>query len=143
MSKCWKSKYGMGSAEALASSLQAVGSDVAFLVEGGHRLVALVTWHLHLVVLDNVLLDDGLSCAKSARLTDCMRVEICLGDETIVTWNVRRSLRCTDSKLVMLIALRLAIGRQLIARVMTVRAERHLELSLEVATLRCVRLARV
>ena len=87
----------MGSAEALASRVEAVGPDVAFLVEGSHRLVALVTWHLHLVVLNNVLLDDGLSCAKSACLFNCMRVEICLGDETIVTWNVSRRLSCADS----------------------------------------------
>ena len=108
------------SAEALACSVQAVGSDVTLLVLGIHRLVALVSRNLHLVVLDDVLLDDSLSRAKSACLIDGLRVEVRLGDETIVAWNMGRGLRCTNSQFVVLVALLFALAGQLIARVMAV-----------------------
>ena len=106
------------SAEALATGVQAVGSDVSLLVLGIHRLVALVSRNLHLVVLNDVLLDDSLSRAKCARLIDCLRVEVCLGDETIVAWNMSRCLRGTNSQLMVLISLLFALLRQFIARVM-------------------------
>ena len=131
------------SAEALASSVQAVGSDVTLLVLGIHRLVALVSRNLHLVVLDDVLLDDSLSRAKCARLIDCLRVEVCLGDETIVAWNMSCCLRCTNSQIMVLISLLFAVLGQLSARVMTMGTYRHLELSMKVSTLASVRLTGV
>ena len=73
-----------------------------------------------MVVLDDVLLDDSLSRAKSACLIDGLRVEVCLGDETIVAWNMGRGLRCTNSQFVVLVALLFALAGQLVARVMAV-----------------------
>ena len=105
--------------------------------------MALVSRNLHLVVLNDVLLDDSFSRAKCARLIDCLRVEVCFRDETIVAWNMGRGLRCTNSQFVVLVALLFALAGQLVARVMAVGTYRLLELSLEVSTLAGVRLARV
>jgi len=131
------------STEALSSSVEAVGSDVTLLVQSVHRLVTLVSRHLHLVVLNDVLLDDGLTSAESASLLDSLRVEIGLGDEAIVAGDVRRRLRRAHSQLVVLVALNLAIQWQLIAWLVAMSTKRLLELSLEVATLGSVSLTRV
>ena len=51
--------------ELLALYVQTIGSDDSFLVGAAHGLVALVTWHLHLIVLNNVLLNNGITIAQS------------------------------------------------------------------------------
>ena len=107
------------SAEALSHRVEAVGPEVALLVDCVHRLVALIPRHFNLVVLNDVLLDDSFSRAKCARLIDCLRVEVCFGDETIVAWNMSCCLRCTNSQIMMLISLLFALLGQLSARVMT------------------------
>ena len=103
--------------------------------------MALIPRHFNLVVLNEVLLDDGLASAKSAGLLDGSRVEVSLGDEAIVAGDVRGGFRGANRELVVFICLFTAISRQFVARLVPVGAKGHLELSLEVATLRRVCLA--
>ena len=88
-----------------------------------------------MIVLDHVLLDDSVTTAHRGGLLDGRSVEVSLGDESIVAGNMRGGLGRAHGELMVLIALRFAIRWQLVARVVTVRAKRLLELSLEVATL--------
>ena len=105
--------------------------------------MASISWHLDGVVLDHVLLDDGLAGAKVGGLCDGSTVEVGLRDEAVVAWDVRRGLGCTHGQLVVLVTLRLCLAGKLRARVVAVGAHRFLELSLVVASLGGVSLARV
>ena len=53
------------SSELLACGVEAVRSDGALLVACVGRLVTMVPWNLHLVVLNHVLLDDSLTITQS------------------------------------------------------------------------------
>ena len=121
--------------ELLTHRVQTVGSDGSFLVGAAHRLVALVPWHLHRIVLNNVLLNNGITIAQSRGLGNGACVEVRLGDEAIVAWNVSRCLGRAHSQLVMLIGLALGLAREFGTRVVAMSANRLLELGLEVATL--------
>ena len=50
--------------EVFSLCVEAVGSDLSLFVAGVHWLVALVAWHLHRVVLNDILLDDGVTSSK-------------------------------------------------------------------------------
>ena len=52
------------SSEALSLYVETVGSDLALLIHCVHWLVSLVAWHLHRVVLNDILLDDGVASSK-------------------------------------------------------------------------------
>jgi len=91
------------SAEFLSHSGEAVWSDASFLVASIHWFVALVAWQFDLIVLDDVLLDDGLSCAKLSSLTYCLRVVICSWDEAVIAWNVSGCFSGSCGQLVILI----------------------------------------
>ena len=123
------------SSESFALSHQAVGSDSTLFVDSIHGFVAWVAWNLNLIVLDDVLLDDCVASAKSCSLLNGSCIEVSLGDETIVSWNVSRRLSGSNSELVVLVALGVSFRWQLVARVVTVCADRLLELCLEVAAL--------
>ena len=88
-----------------------------------------------MIVLDDVLLDDCVASAKSCSLLNGRCIEVSLGDETIVPWNMRRGLSRTNCELVVLVALSVSICWKLVARVVTICADRLLELCLEVAAL--------
>ena len=119
----------------LARCVQAIGSDGSFLVGTAHGLVARVTWHLHRIVLNNVLLNNGVTIAQSRGLSDGACVEVRLRDETIVAWDVSGGLGRANGQLVMLIALALRLTGEFGTRVVAMSTNRLLELSLEVAAL--------
>ena len=97
--------------------------------------MTLVTWDFHLIVLNHVLLDNGLTIAKSGGLVRGEVVKASLGNEAIVAWYVRGCFRCANSELVIFVANHFSIASQFVPRVVTVSAKRLLELSLEVASL--------
>ena len=82
--------------------------------------MALVAWQLHLVVLDNVLLDDGLSCAKLTCLTNCLRIVICSWDEAVIAWNMGGCLSGSCSQFVILVESLCGISRELIPWIMPI-----------------------
>ena len=129
--------------ELLAHCVQTIRSDSSFLVGAAHGLVTLVAWHLHLIVLNNVLLNNGITIAQSWGLSDGARVEVGLRNETIVAWDVSGGLGRTDRQLVMLIGLALCFTGEFGTRVVAMCANRLLELCLEVAALWSVCLARI
>ena len=131
------------SAETFSVRVEALGPDRSFLIDAVGRLVAGITRHLDGVVLNHVLLDDSFTCIESTRLVNCSCIEVCLGDEAIVAWDMRSCLGGTHGQLVVLVTLCLRLDRQFVSWVMTMDTERFLELCLEVATLGSVRLARV
>ena len=135
------SKQRSRSLEMLAVCVEAVGPERSSLIHSTHRFVSRVPWHFNLIVLNDVLLDNGVAGAERRGLLDGARVEVSLRDEAVVAWNMRCGLGCADCQLVVLVGLRLGLLRQFRSWVMSVGAERFLELSVEVATLRRVSLA--
>ena len=123
------------SAETFSVRVEALGPDRSFLIDAISRLVAGITRHLDGVVLNHVLLDDSFTCVESASLINCSCIEVCLGDEAIVAWDMRSCLGSTHGQLVMLVTLCLRLNRQFVSWVMAVDTDRFLELCLEVATL--------
>ena len=121
--------------ELLTHRVQTVGSDVSFLVGAAHRLVALVPWHLHRIVLNNVLLNNGIAIAQSRGLGDGTSVKVRLGDEAIVAWDVGGGLGRTNCQLVMLILLHLRLTWEFNTRIVAMCADGLLEFGLEVAAL--------
>ena len=77
---------------------------------------------LYRIVLNHVLLDDGVARSQARSLLDSLRVETSLGNEAIITWNMRCRFRCSDGQLMVLIALRLRLCWQFISRVVAVGA---------------------
>ena len=120
--------------ELLALYVETVRPDCSLLINSIHWLVALVARNLHLVVLDNILLDNGFAGAQGGCLCSSMVVESSLGDEAIVAWDVRCRFCCAHSQFVVLVASHLSILIQLCTRVVAVRSNGLLELSLEVAS---------
>ena len=78
---------------------------------------------LHRIVLNHVLLDNGVAGAQSGGLLDGARIEISLGDEAVVAWDVGSRLCCAHGQLVMLVSLRFGLIRQFCAWVMAVGAD--------------------
>ena len=125
----------------LAVCVEAVGPERSSLIHSTHRFVSRVPWHFNLIVLNDVLLDNGVAGAQRRGLLDGARVEVGLRDETVVAWNMRRGFSCADCQLVVLVGLGLGLPWQFRSWVMAVGAVRNLILSVEVATLRRVSLA--
>lgn len=130
-----------GSREALTIGVEALWSDCTVLIDTIGGFVTSITWNLDRVILNHILLDDCLAGAKRARLVNCMRIEVSLGDESIVAGNVRCRLGRAHRQLMMLVACSGRISGKFIAWVVTVNAYRFLELSLVVASLGGVGLA--
>ena len=122
-------------------SVEAVWSACALVVNRVHWLVASVAWQFNLVVLDDVLLNDGSSVATKLRLLHSFWVEVSLGNKSIVTWNVCCGLGCSHGQLVMLISKSLCIIRQFVSWVLSIGAEGLGVLSVEVTSLGGVSLA--
>ena len=93
------------SAELLSSGCKTVWSDASLLVASVHWLVALVAWQFDLIVLDDVLLDDGLSCAELSCLAYCLWVVICSWDEAVIAWDVGGCFCGSCSQLVILVVI--------------------------------------
>ena len=83
------------SSKLLSSCVKTVWSNITFLIASIHWLVTLISWQLNLIVFDNILFDDGLSCAKLSSLSYSSRVVICFRDEAVISWNVRSSFSCS------------------------------------------------
>ena len=66
---------------------------------------------------------------------DSTWVEVSLRDEAIVSWDMGRGLCCSNSKLMVLVTLRLRLSWQLGTWIVSICSNRFLELSLEVAAL--------
>ena len=111
------------SLEMLAGCVEAVGPERSSLIHSTHRFVSRVPWHFNLIVLNDVLLDNGVAGAQRRGLLDGARVEVGLRDETVVAWNMRRGFGCADSQLVVLIGLGLGLPWQFRSWVMAVGAE--------------------
>lgn len=79
-------------------------------------------WHLHLIVLDHVLLDNCVSSTKCSSLVYSLSVEIGFGDESIVAGNMRGCLSGSHGQLMVLITLSISICRQFVAWVMPIGA---------------------
>ena len=94
------------SSEALSIYIQAVGPDHASLVSAICRLVARVPRNLHRIVLNHVLLDNGVTGAQGGGLLDGTRIEVGLGDEAVVAWDVCSRLCRAHCQFVMLVPLR-------------------------------------
>ena len=122
----------------LAVCVEAVGPERSSLIHSTHRFVSRVPWHFNLIVLNDVLLDNGVSIAEGRSLCNGIFVEVSLGDETIVAWDVSCSFCGSHGELVVLVALRLSFSGKLDARVVTVGTDGSLELGLIVAALRRV-----
>lgn len=102
---------------------EAVGSDDALLVNSIHWFVTRKAWHLHLIVLDHVLLDNCVSSTKSCCLVDSLSVEIGFGDESIVAGDMRGSLGGSHGQLMVLITLSISICWQFVAWVVSIGAD--------------------
>ena len=83
--------------EKLAFGVKTVWSDRALFVASVSWLVTLVTWDFHLIVLNHVLLDNGLTIAKSRGLVCGKVVVASLWNEPIVAWYVRGCFGCANS----------------------------------------------
>lgn len=59
--------------------------------------MAAVPWNLHVIVLNDILFDDGLSGGLSKRLLYGSVIHISLGKEPIVAWNMRSHLSSPDT----------------------------------------------
>ena len=121
--------------EGFTICVKTVGSESSPFIYSIHWFCTGVAWHFDLVVLNDVLLDNGVSIAEGRSLCNGIVVEVSLGDETIVAWDVSCSFCGSHGELVVLVALRLSIRGKLDARVVTVGADGSLELGLIVAAL--------
>ena len=97
--------------------------------------MTLIAWHLDLIILNDVLFDDGLSCTEWTCLCYSLWVEICLGDEAVISWNVRGSLGSSCRQLMILIQGLCGICSKFISWVVSISSQRLLVLSVEVASL--------
>jgi len=129
------------SVKMLAVCVEAVRPELSSLIHGSHRLVSRVPWHFHLIVLNDVLLDNGVSGAQRRGLLHGTRVEVRLRDKTVVAGDMRCRFGCADCQLMVLIDRRFGLLWQFRSWVVPIRAQRHLVLGVEVAALGCISLA--
>ena len=129
------------SSECLSFGVETIWSWCSPLIDSIHWFVTLIAWYLHLIILNNVLFDDGLSCAECACLCYSLWVEVCLGDEAVISWNVRGSLGGSCCQLMILIQGLCGIWSKLISWVVPISSQRLLILSVEVASLRWISLS--
>ena len=94
-----------GSVECLALGAETARSVGTPIVDYTHRLVSLVARQLNLIVLNNILFNDGLSRLLALRLVDHGAVEIDRRNEAIVAWNMFRDLGGANTQLVNFIVL--------------------------------------
>ena len=112
------------SVERLALSAQACGSNGSPIVDNTNRLMALVTWQLDTVVLDNVLLDDCVTCIRSLRLVNCLLVHVDLRDEAVVAWDVVCHLSRANREVIDFVHLLCGLGWKNVSRIMSILSER-------------------
>ena len=124
------------SLECLSSGVEAIWSWSSSLIDSIHWFVTLIAWYLDLVVLNNVLFDDGLSRSELTCLCNSLWIEISLGDEAVISWNVGGGLRSSCCKLVIFIHGLGGICSKFISWVMSKGSQGLLILSVEVASLR-------
>lgn len=88
----------MLSVEGLSRCGQTIRSDGSSVVDHTHWLVALIARYSDLVVLYDVLFNDGLARCLSQPLNNSSGVQISLWKITIIAGDVRGSLCCANSK---------------------------------------------
>ena len=97
--------------------------------------MARVSRQFDLIVFNNVLFDDCVSVASKLRLLNCQWIEVGLGNESIVAWNVGRCFGCAHSQLVVLIGVSVIFLSQFVRRLASVSSKRLRVFSVEVASL--------
>ena len=65
--------------------------------------MATVARNSNIVILYDILLDDCLSDVASSALAKGKLVYICLGKETVVSWDMRSDLGCANCQLMDLV----------------------------------------
>lgn len=121
--------------EGLSGRVETVGSGDTAIVDSAHRLVALVAWQLHLVIFDDILLNDRVAVlALELRLGQSMLIEVALGDETIVAGDVSGHLGGAHGQVVGRVALLSRVRGKLVTGVASVWTIRQVVFSGEVRT---------
>lgn len=100
--------------------------------------MARVARQLDLVVLDHVLFDDCVPVALQLGLLQGRIVEVGLGNETIIAWDVSGCFGCAHCQLVVLVLRPLCLAVQFVPGVLSIGAERFLVFGVEVASLGAV-----
>ena len=127
--------------EPFSNSAEAWWPDSALIIYWVHWLVAWVAWQFDLIVLNDVLFDDSFSVSSELRLTNCRWIEISLGNESIVAWNMCGCLRRSHCQFMMLIVCSFNIWVQFVSWILPICAHGLCVFSVEVASLRAVGLA--
>ena len=91
----------------LSLSIEAVWSDRTLTIDAVGGPVSSISWNFNLVVLNNVLLDDGIAILQCRGLIYSLLIVISLRNEAIITWDMRRHFCCSYGEFVMLVSLRL------------------------------------
>jgi hypothetical protein len=122
--------------EAFSLRVEAVGAGDTSVVDCGHGFVALVAWQFHLVVLNNILLDDCVTALRvfEFRLGKSFSIEVALRDETIVAGDVRCHLGSSHGQVMAGVGLLISLVGQLLAGVASVRSVRQIVFRREVGT---------
>ena len=96
--------------------------------------MSLITWYLKLIILNNILLHDSLTCTKGTCLCHGWWVEVSCWDEAVITWDVSGGLCGSDSQFVMFILHFWCFSWELGSWVVTISTKRFLIFSMEVST---------
>jgi len=108
------------------------------VVDCAHGLVTTVSGELDLVIFNYILLKNGLPVLPiQTRLLKCLRIEVTLGNESVVARNVGSSLSSSHGQLMHLIGLLFGVSRQKIGGIVTVLAERIGVLGLVICAWSC------
>ena len=78
-------------------------SESTSVVDNTCWFVALIAWESDTLVLNDVLLDDRVSNGGTDGLLHGFWVHVDVRYETIVPWNMLGNLRCSNSKLIILV----------------------------------------
>lgn len=93
-----------------------------------------VAWQFHSVVLDDILLNDGVAVLTfELGLFKCFLVKVALRDETIVARNMGSHLSCAHSQVVSLVTLLGSIMGKKVTRVASIGTICIIVLGFEVA----------
>ena len=95
---------------------KATGSDLTSVIEGAHWLVAAVSRDPSVLVLNDILLNDCLSCLLSETLSECPLVDVSLGQVSIVSRYMLGSLGGTNSQFMYLVLPLVCLGIYPISR---------------------------
>lgn len=130
--------------EVFPFEVETIGARQTAIVDAGHGLVAAVPGQLDLVILDDVLLDDGVTAARTLQLGLALRagVEVGSRNKSVVAWDVRCNLCCAHRVLMHQVLLLRGVSGKQITRVVALLAEGVSILTIKVAALGRVGFAR-